>query len=148
MNLIMIATDGSDGAGRALDQGLSLAAEVGAQALVVYVRQTPSSLLGTPHYQEAITEEARHARWVIAEAKLCATRYDVDAEYEVIEGETVEAILALARSRDVDLIVVGSRGLGAVKSLMLGSVSKAILHRADRPVLVAKVPAYDTVAAA
>ena len=148
MNLILIATDGSDGAGRALDQGLSLAAEVGAQALVVYVRQTPSSFLGTPHYQEAITEEARHARWVIAEAELCATRYDLDPEYEVVEGDTVEAILEFARARDVDLIVVGSRGLGAVKSLVLGSVSNAILHRADRPVLVAKVPTYDAVVAA
>jgi nucleotide-binding universal stress UspA family protein len=148
MNLILIATDGSDGAGHALDQGLSLAAEVGAQALVVYVRQTPSSFLGTPHYQEAITEEARHTRWVIAEAKLCASRYDVGAEYEIVEGDTVEAILEFARARDADLIVVGSRGLGAVKSLVLGSVSNAILHRADRPVLVAKVPAYDAVAAA
>jgi nucleotide-binding universal stress UspA family protein len=147
MNRILIATDGSDGAGQALNQGFSFAAEVGAQALVVYVRQPPSSLLGAPHYQEAITEEARHAHGVIADAKLYAGHYDVDVEYEVIEGDTVEAILAFARSRDVDLIVVGTRGLGAVKSLVLGSVSNAILHHADRPVLVARAPTFSAAAA-
>jgi nucleotide-binding universal stress UspA family protein len=141
MNRILIATDGSDGAGPALEQGLSLAEALGAEVIVVYVRQPPPTFLGTPKYQEVITEEVRHARWVIADAKLYATQYDVHTEYEVLEGDAVEEILALARSRDVDLIVVGSRGLGAVKSLVLGSVSNAVLHEADRPVLVAKVPA-------
>ncbi len=53
-------------------------------------------------------------------------------------------IVELARSRDVDVIVVGSRGLGAVAGTLLGSVSRAVVHDADRPVLVvphAAVPA-------
>ena len=75
---------------------------------------------------------------MITDAKLYATRYDVEVAYEVVEGDPVDVILELARVRDVDLIVVGSRGLGAVRGLVLGSVSNAILHQADRPVLVAK----------
>lgn len=138
MKRILIATDGSEGAGHALEDGFALAAEVAADALVVYVRPSPSPLLGAPYYQDVVTEEARHARGIIADAKLRAARYDVDVEYEVVEGDPVEGILELARSRDADLIVVGSRGLGAVKSLVLGSVSNAVLHHADRPVLVTK----------
>jgi nucleotide-binding universal stress UspA family protein len=45
-------------------------------------------------------------------------------------------ILAEAADLDAGVIVLGTRGLGGVKSLMLGSVSHAILHHADRPVLV------------
>ena len=45
---------------------------------------------------------------------------------------------AFARDRDVDLIVVGSRGLAGVRSALLGSVSQAVRNQADRPVLVVK----------
>jgi nucleotide-binding universal stress UspA family protein len=147
MTRILIATDGSVGSGHALEQGLSLAAELSADALVVYVRQSPTSFLGAPYYQDVITSEAQHARGVLTDAKLYATRYDVEVDYEVLEGDPVEVILAIARSRDVDLIVVDSRGLGAVTSLVLGSVSNAILHQADRPVLVAKTPVLAKAAA-
>jgi nucleotide-binding universal stress UspA family protein len=138
MKRILIATDGSAGSGLALEQGLSLAADSGAAVTVAYVKQPPSALLGEPYYQDRITEEADHARGVMTDAKLHATRYDVQVDYEVVEGDPVDAILAFARSRDADLIVVGSRGLGAMKGLVLGSVSNAILHQSDRPVLVAK----------
>lgn len=138
MKRILIATDGSSGSGVALEQGLSLAVDSGAAATIAYVKQPPSAFLGEPYYQDTITEEADHARGVMTDAKLRATRYDVQVDYEVLEGDPVDAILAFARSRDADLIVVGSRGLGAVQGLVLGSVSQAILHRSDRPVLVAK----------
>jgi nucleotide-binding universal stress UspA family protein len=146
MKRILIATDGSVGAGTALEDGFGLASELDADALVVFVRHAPSELIGAPYYQDVVTEEARRARAVITDAKLRAVRYDVDVEYEVVEGDPVDGILELARSRDVDLIVVGSRGLGAVKSVVLGSVSNAVLHQADRPVLVTKARARAAVA--
>lgn len=138
MKRIVIATDGSDGAGDALEQGFALASELGAKVSVLYVRPGPVSFLGAPYYQDVITEEARHAREVIDDARVRASRYDAEVDYDVLEGDPVNGVLALARSRDADLIVVGSRGLGTVSSVVLGSVSKAILHRADRSVLVTK----------
>jgi nucleotide-binding universal stress UspA family protein len=138
MKRILIATDGSDGADLALHDGFSLAERLDAEAIVLYVRRPPSSLLGAPYYQDVVTEEARRARAVIADAKLRAAHYRVDPEYEVAEGDPVDEIVTVGRSSDVDLIVVGSRGLGSVAGLMLGSVSSAVLHEADRPVLVAK----------
>ncbi len=50
-------------------------------------------------------------------------------------------ILAAADDTDADMIVLGTRGRSAVKSLMLGSVAQAVLHHSDRPVLVIPSPA-------
>lgn len=141
MKRIVIATDGSTGAGHALEQGYELGAELGADVSVVYVRHAPAGFLGAPYYQDVITDEAQHARGVIADAKLYATHYDVDPDYEVLEGDPAEAILDFAQARDADLIVIGSRGLGRVTGALLGSVSREIVQRSDRPVFVAKARA-------
>jgi nucleotide-binding universal stress UspA family protein len=55
-------------------------------------------------------------------------------------GDIADVILAEAADLDAGVIVMGTRGLGGVKSLMLGSVSHAVLHHADRAVLVIPSP--------
>jgi nucleotide-binding universal stress UspA family protein len=78
---------------------------------------------------------------VMLDAKLHATRYGLDADYEVVGGDPAGAIVDFAQARDADLIVIGSRGLGRVVGAILGSVSNTVVQTADRPVLVAKEPA-------
>ena len=58
----------------------------------------------------------------------------VDVERVLVEGPAGEAILSQAH--DAELIVVGSRGFGAVKSFVLGSVSQHVLHGATCPVVI------------
>jgi nucleotide-binding universal stress UspA family protein len=59
-------------------------------------------------------------------------------EISVVVGSPAERIVMAANEPDVDLVVVGARGLGAVKRLVLGSVSERVLHHATCPVLVVK----------
>jgi nucleotide-binding universal stress UspA family protein len=140
MKRILIATDGSEGAELALQSGFSLAEGLHAEAVVLSVRRRPPAVLVAPSAPDLVHEEARRAHKVLSDARAVADRFDVDVAYEVVEGDPVEEILEAARTRDVDLIVLGSRGLGSISGLMLGSVSNAVLHQADRPVLVAKTP--------
>jgi nucleotide-binding universal stress UspA family protein len=56
------------------------------------------------------------------------------------DGDIAETIVTVAADLEADAIVLGTRGLGGLKSLMLGSVSHAVLHHADRAVLVVPSP--------
>jgi nucleotide-binding universal stress UspA family protein len=149
MNRILIATDGSEASGGAVEEGLALARDVEAAVTFVYVRSRPSSVLGEPFYQHALSHESAAAHAAIEAAMAQADEYGVEADYEIFEGDPVEKILRVAMSRDVDMIVLGSRGLGAFKGTLLGSVSRAIAREADRPVLIARertAPAIHAVA--
>ncbi len=137
MKKILVATDDSESGRHALDEALELAASTGAAVTILYVRHTPLPVLGDPFYQRALSAELRKANETVTIAAAVAHEMDVEAETEVLEGEPADRILELARMRDVDLIVVGSRGLGPLTGALLGSVSREVVHRADRPVLVA-----------
>jgi nucleotide-binding universal stress UspA family protein len=141
MKTILIATDGSAGARAAVDEGLDFAEETGADVLFVAIRQPSSAVLGDPYWQQGLSNELARLRPALQEAVAEADSRGVNADYDLLEGDPGERILELARSRDVDLIVIGSRGLGTVASVILGSVSKRVLHDADRPVLVVNEPA-------
>lgn len=138
MNQILIATDGSHGAHCAVEEGVWLAKMLGAKVLFVAVARPPLPVLGEPYYQHALSADLGRARAAIAAAIPAAEERRVPYETEVVQGLPAEAIREVARVRNVDLIVVGSRGRGAVTGAVLGSVSADIVHRADRPVLVAR----------
>jgi nucleotide-binding universal stress UspA family protein len=75
-------------------------------------------------------------------AEALAAERGIETRTEVLVGDPANEIVAYADSVDADLIVVGSRGRGAVTSALLGSVSRAILHETRRPVLVARAPKH------
>jgi nucleotide-binding universal stress UspA family protein len=135
---LVIATDGSPSADQAVSSGCALARELGGRAVLVYVRGHVG-VLGAPYYQEKVSEQMEHARAALDRAREAARAAGVETEEEILEGEAADEIIRLARTRGALMIVVGTRGLGAVAGALLGSVSSAIIHRADRPVLV--VPA-------
>jgi nucleotide-binding universal stress UspA family protein len=105
----------------------------------VYVRPSIGPL-GEPYYQEKLTEQMAYARAALDRAQTLVRQEGCEAEAEILEGTAAEQIVELAQARNAPLIVVGSRGLGAVAGALLGSVSSAIIHRADRPVLVVPRP--------
>ncbi len=149
MNRIVIATDGSPSAREAVEFGLDLAAEQKADTVFVHVAPAvdllPTGGFGMSSAQEhRLTDDDKRS---LEDAAALAAERGVETKTEILRGDPVDEIVAYADSIDADLIVVGSRGHGALTSALLGSVSRGVLHEARRPVLVvrgAHVPAAAT----
>lgn len=140
MKRILIATDGSAGSHDALKVGLDLACEHDAEVFVVHVVPTvdvaPWSGFGmavaAPH------DIDDRDRAPIEDALLSADERGVRVIAELVPGNPIHEIVAFADAHDVDLIVIGSRGHGAVASAVLGSVSLGVLRESERPVLIVR----------
>jgi len=137
MGRIVIGTDGSPGAHAAVAEGLELARRLGAEVTFVYVR-SGIPILGQPYYQRKLSEQLAEARAALKPAMSEAERLGVSAEYDIAEGDPADEILRAAQYRDAEVIVVGSRGLGAIAGALLGSVSNALVQHSPVPVLVVK----------
>jgi nucleotide-binding universal stress UspA family protein len=137
MERIVIGTDGSPGACAAVLEGVELARLTGAAVTFVYVRHD-IPLLGSPFYQRRLSDQLQHARAALTSAMEVADVHGVEAEEEIAEGDPVDEILRTAVFRDADMVVVGSRGLGAIAGALLGSVSKSLVEISPVPVLVAR----------
>jgi nucleotide-binding universal stress UspA family protein len=135
-----VAIDGSEGGEGAFAEAKRLAARSGASLSLVYVREAPLPIVGEPYYQRALSAEVRRGREVLDSAAATAEAAGIRTQIDLLEGRPSERIVELARNRDVDLIVVGSRGRGALAAAVLGSVSDSILQHADRPVLIVRPP--------
>ena len=139
MNQILIATDGSPSAQDAVDVGLELAKEQGADVTFVHVND-PDEFKGGRGGTHAIThtEEVDDSETVLKAAGHAAEEAGVSYALERIAGNTVESIVALADEKDADMIVIGSRGRHTIATALLGSISLGVLRHARRPVLIVK----------
>jgi nucleotide-binding universal stress UspA family protein len=138
---ILIATDGSPSALRAVELGLELAEEEGAQPIFVHVAPTKDVLpvagvgmvpVTVPHELSWDDRASLDAAEEIAEER------GLDAETKLLTGNPARKIVSYADSVDADLIVIGSRGHGAISSALIGSVSRGVLNGTTRPVLIVR----------
>lgn len=146
MKRILVATDGSEAAHAAIDAGIELAVDEGAELVFAHVI---SVLEFAPHTNGAEVPPKRIPR-VEDDPALCeplarAHGHGLEAKSELLIGYPSKQILRLAKEIDADLIVVGSRELGRIKSAVLGSTSRELLSHADRPVLVVRETARESV---
>jgi nucleotide-binding universal stress UspA family protein len=132
---ILVAVDGSPHARAALDFAIDMASRYRAALLLLHAFPHVSDLLGTPHYEQLLA-----ARTLIGQRLLEAARTQVGdtvaAETQLVEGPPAPAIVRIAAEEGCDMIVIGSRGLGQLAGLLLGSVSSAVAQRAQCAVLI------------
>lgn len=134
---IMIATDGSENARLAVEHAAELAVLAGSrEAIVVHICTSCSVDLDPDEKNlEASKAIVREAADVIKQAGLQATGR-VETGYA--PESVANAIIELAESEAVDLLVLGSRGLSEFKGILMGSVSSKVIQKVKCPVLVIK----------
>jgi nucleotide-binding universal stress UspA family protein len=130
---VVVAVDDSPAAEAAVGDAVRLAGELAAPVVFVYVRRGPSAALGEPYYQRRLDAEMRIGDRAIAVGIAAARRARVPASGEQLHGSPARRLEEFSRLRDAQLIVVGAR-----RRWLARSVSRALIRRADLPVLVAR----------
>jgi nucleotide-binding universal stress UspA family protein len=132
---ILFATDFSSEAERAGRFAIGIAKHSSAKVLIVHVLD-PSSVLYMPDAGIAVEMTFKDAEQRLAEADAQFRAEGIETE-AVVSGatQTTKMLLALATERKVDLIAIGTKGLGTLGRLTLGSVAQQLIHEAEEPVL-------------
>ena len=142
---IVVGTDGSDTAKKAVTAAVDLAKQIGATLDIVSAYE--------PVPQSRLREEARQApedlQWMINPREDVQAVLDEEAErikeagvsaVETFarEGDPADAILDVAEEKGADLIVVGNKGMTGAKRFLLGSVPNKVSHHAPCSVLIVR----------
>jgi len=146
---ILVATDGSENAKRAVQVATAIAKQFGSELIVLNVIATVVppvysakgiSIAAADNYSNYFDEAERTAEKVVNEAVDRAKNENVNARGIHLRtmSSVPESILENASKENVNLIVVGTRGLGDFEKLLLGSVSSAIIAHAHCSVLVVR----------
>ena len=142
---ILIPTDGSELAGHAVTNGLSLAKSVGAKVTVI-IAEEPFDWLSVSETkaQQALGELTKHDEQIKKHAASVLNRVanaakEAGVSCDTIQVENVQpykAIIATAADRGCDLIVMASHGRSGLSAVVLGSVTNKVLTHTKIPVLV------------
>ena len=130
---VLLATDGSEDAALAAEAAVAVSGASGAELHVVHVWHTAPSTRFKTFIRAQLEQEARR----VLDDQVGRIRGTV-AGACLREGAAVDGILALVENLGADLVVVGSRGMGSVRRLLLGSVSEGVVREASCPVLVTR----------
>jgi nucleotide-binding universal stress UspA family protein len=143
MKNILIPIDGSETSMKAVEAGKNLAKYVGSKVTILNV--VP---LGWDQgigeidyvYVSMVPDEiTKYSLEMLKKAEAMFDGMDNQVVTESIYGNVVDTILDYANAHGIDLIIMGSHGLGALKNrIMTGSVTTKVLHHTDVPVLVVK----------
>lgn len=143
MKTIVVGVDGSKHGEAALGFAAQEAALRGARLLIVCAWEIPMMIEPVGVYSAESFEGLRDNAESVAESIVQAAVARVAELHPLVacEGKAIEgqpAAILLKEAQDADMIVVGSRGRGGFASLLLGSVSRQVVHHASCPVVVVR----------
>lgn len=146
INKILVATDASAASNRAVTMAAFLAAKHDATLLILHVirdMQLPAQMKDVPELEEFANKREdilrQVAETILQEAEVRAKRDGAkDVQTAIGSGDPASSVIGFASRRNIDFIVIGTRGLGKVKELLMGSVSRKITNNSEVNCLVVR----------
>lgn len=140
---VLVPVDGSRASLRAVELAIRLSSPLaGSSIILVNVQNTMTIGVADagvllPLEQDA-SEELRLAGELLQEPLRLCREAGIPAETQPASGPVADTIVRIARQEGVEHIVMGTRGLGALRGMLLGSISTQVLQLADIPVTLVK----------
>ncbi|MEX2751062.1 MAG: universal stress protein [Candidatus Freyarchaeota archaeon] len=139
---IMVATDGSEHSGKAVEHAIELCKSTGAELLAVSVvnMDALSCVEESDRDVYCKVQDAleKRANDILIEVEKKANKENVLVKKIIQVGDPAEVVVELAKREGADLIVIGTRGLLGVKRVVLGSHAEKIVRWSSVPVLVVR----------
>ena len=138
-NKILLAADGSAHGLHAARMAAELARTMHSSELrLVVVYEPIPPYIGDPYMQYAIDARLKETQTILQHAVEAVGEIPGGVITELLEGDAAEAIVKVATTRQSDVIVMGSRGLGRLAGALLGSTSQKVVAHAPCPVLIVR----------
>ena len=135
---VLVPVDGSDNSHRALNAALLLLEKLGAKVTAIHVMEDIPVL----HIQsekllrELLDAYKKESELILSKCSEIATKKGLSINTKLLQGNAGATILDFCEKENYDIIVMGSRGLGKFKELVLGSVSSKVVHHSSCPVMI------------
>ena len=141
LSKILVPVDGSENSFRALEQAIFLATKIQeAQITVLYIiEDLPSLYIYSPKIIEKLHADYKSEYTKILErCKEIAKKSGININTVLLEGDPASKIIGYSEMEKFDLIIIGSRGMGKFKEVIIGSVSNKVLHHAKCSVMLVR----------
>ncbi|MDY6819663.1 MAG: universal stress protein [Halobacteriales archaeon] len=137
---ILVPTDGSEEVQQSIDHGIDLACLTDATLHGLFVVDTADAAV-LPEAQWVTIEETLEETGdrALADIEASAMQREVETRTAMRYGNPHEEISSYAEEKDVDLIIMGSRGRSGLDRVLLGSVTENVIRQTDKPVLVQRL---------
>lgn len=145
---ILLAYDGSAHSKEALGWAIDLSLQSGAPLIAVKVAEPDVSHRSSAMFQEGygvtlyerFVEMQKLDEKQLAEVLEAGHKMRIEIKTEILYGNVAATILDYAKKNDVDLIVAGTKGRGALEDLLMGGVTRNLVSLSHIPVLIVKAP--------
>jgi len=133
---ILVALDDTGEPKKGMEKAIYIAKLSGAKITGVNVMVVAPTLVSTvTNYRDYLAKKAQE---MLGSAKESCEKQGIQFEFKILDGSPASKIAKFAEEEKVDLVIVGSRGLGGISEAILGSVANSIVHKSKVSVLVVK----------